>query len=130
MGPHENYRWKFKSKRKDVSEIWQGEAIDGVTNIVGFAPSACNTQPWYVEQSGTSLLVYRYKKPGKRGIMPTAAVSYYNRIDIGIFMYFMDVCLCYNDIKFEKHIYVDDGEDREKTLTAEYTIFGKDGTIE
>lgn len=82
----------FKSKRKSTQEIWQGEYIDGVTDIIKFAPSACNTQPWIVEREGNTLKVYRYKKEGKRGIMPADKVSYYNRIDIGIFMCFLDIC--------------------------------------
>ena len=59
----------FKSKRKRVEEIWLGEHLDGVTDVVRFAPSACNTQPWMTEHKGSILKVYRYKKPGKRGIM-------------------------------------------------------------
>ena len=59
----------FKSKRKPLSEIWIGKSL-GVAEIVRFTPSACNTQPWIVENTGNDLMVYRYKKPGKRGIMP------------------------------------------------------------
>ena len=59
----------FKSKRKPLSEIWTGNTLS-VAEIVRFTPSACNTQPWIVENTGNDLMVYRYKKPGKRGIMP------------------------------------------------------------
>ena len=57
----------FKSKRKSAEEIWEGGQISGVTDIIRFAPSACNSHPWLVKNDG-ELLVYRYKKPGKRGI--------------------------------------------------------------
>ena len=50
--------------------------------------SACNSQPWLVKSNG-ELSVYRYSKPGKRGIMPADKVSFYNRIDIGIFICFI-----------------------------------------
>lgn len=60
----------FKSKRKPVEEIWLGKHIKGITDIVRFAPSACNSQPWIVEHIENKLYVYRYKKPEKRGIMP------------------------------------------------------------
>lgn len=112
----------FKSKRKPVEEIWQGEHIEGVTEIVRFAPSACNTQPWIIERDGSTLKVYRYKKAGKRGIMPADKVSYYNRIDIGIFMCFLDICLKEKGISFERTLYKDCGSDEEKTLNAEYII--------
>lgn len=59
----------FKSKRKTVDEIWFGEPMRGITDIIRFAPSACNTQPWIVEHSESVLKVYRYKKQGKRGII-------------------------------------------------------------
>ena len=71
----------FKSKRKSVEEIWEGEQIHGVSDIVRFAPSACNSQPWLVKNNG-ELSVYRYRKPGKRGIMPADKVSFYNRLDL------------------------------------------------
>ena len=111
----------FKSKRKSVEEIWEGVKIPGVSEIVRFAPSACNSQPWYVKKDG-KLSVYRYKKPGKRGIMPVDKVSFYNRIDIGIFIFFMDICLEQCGIGFEKKIYPDDGEDKEFVLNAVYRL--------
>ena len=117
----------FKSKRKSAREIWQGEQIPGVTDIVRFAPSACNSQPWLVINSD-KLSVYRYKKPGKRGIMPADMVSFYNRIDIGIFICFMDICLEHSGIAFERKLYSDDGENKETVLNAEYgnITFGND----
>jgi len=111
----------FKSKRKSVEEIWEGEQIPSVTDIVRFAPSACNSQPWLVKNNG-ELSVYRYRKPGKRGIMPADKVSFYNRIDIGIFICFMDICLEHNGVGFEKTLYSDAGEDKELVLNARYRL--------
>lgn len=112
----------YKSKRKVLDETWSGDTYD-FSNIVRFAPSACNTQPWYVESKDNTLTVYRYKKAGKRGIMPASAVKYYNRIDMGIFLLFMDVCLNNEDIEFERELFIDDGEtDKEYTLTAKYRL--------
>ena len=111
----------FRSKRKSVEEIWEGEQIPGVSDIVRFAPSACNSQPWFVKNDG-ELWVYRYRKPGKRGIMPADMVPFYNRIDIGIFICFMDICLAHNGIEFEKTLYPDAGDDKEFTLNAKYRL--------
>lgn len=83
----------YKAKRKPVEEIWDGDLLEGVSDIVRFAPSACNTQPWIVENENNILKVYRYKKPGKRGIMPAAKVTFYNKIDIGIFLCFLELCM-------------------------------------
>ena len=111
----------YKSKRKPVEEIWKGEMITGVTDIVRFAPSACNTQPWLFENDG-SLKLYRYRKPGKRGIMPSEMVSFYNRIDMGVMMCFLELCLGHEGISFERTLYTDYGSDAELTLNAEYSL--------
>ena len=113
----------FKSKRTPVEEIWTGEVVLGATDIVRFAPSACNTQPWIVEHEVDELKVFRYKKLGKRGIMPADKVSYYNQIDMGIFLCFMDLCLAQEGIEYERTLYLDDGGDAEKTLNAVYRMW-------
>ena len=122
--PTEKFRKNmFKSKRKPVEEIWQGEVVEGVTDIVRFSPSACNTQPWFVKRDGKTLTVYRYKKQGKRGIMPKAKVTYYNQIDMGIFLLLLELCLQHQGIEFERELYTDDGDlDREWTVIALYRM--------
>lgn len=113
----------WKSKRKPLEEIWNGEYYQDIGNIVRFAPSACNTQPWKVKAQEKSLTGYRYKKPGKRGMMPAGKVTYYNRIDIGIFLCFLDLCLMRHGIDFERELVFDDCEDEcEQVLNAEYTL--------
>ncbi|MGN0976525.1 MAG: nitroreductase family protein [Faecousia sp.] len=111
----------FKSKRKPPEEIWFGKDDWGIADLVRFAPSACNTQPWIVEREGQALRICRYQKPGKRGIMPADKVEYYNRIDIGIFLLFLEVCLNHHQIGFDR-VLCEDPQDAEKTLTAVYTI--------
>ena len=111
-----------KAKRKELSEIWQGDDYSSIGEVVRFAPSACNTQPWIVKADKKQLTVYRYQQPGKRGIMAADKVSYYNRIDTGIFLLFLEVCLDEEKIDFEKILYHDDGESREKTKIAEYQL--------
>lgn len=112
----------YKSKRKPLEEIWMGKPIEGVSDIVRFAPSACNTQPWMVERKDHTLEIYRYKKQGKRGIMPAGKVSFYNQIDMGIFLCFLDLCMEMNHLLYNVTLYNDDGADIEKTLVAVYNI--------
>ena len=111
----------FKAKRKPLEGIWSGDDL-GVANIVRFSPSACNTQPWFVENKEGELLVYRYKKAGKRGIMPVNKVMFYNKVDIGIFLFMLEVCLKHNKIDYQR-VLLDDTEDAviEKSLIAKYT---------
>lgn len=112
----------YKSKRKELPEIWSGDYYLNIANIVRFTPSACNTQPWFVESFEEELKVYRYRKPGKRGIMPVEKVKYYNQIDIGIFLCFLELCFNENNIDFERILYVEENVDNEKNLTATYKV--------
>ena len=112
----------YKSKRKELDEIWNGDNYLDIANIVRFTPSACNTQPWMVEAAEKELKVYRYRKAGKRGIMPVNMVIYYNQIDIGIFLCFMELCLEHNNIEYERNLYVEEDHENEQNLTAIYNI--------
>ena len=112
----------YKSKRKELSEIWEGNSFLDIGNIVRFAPSACNTQPWRVESSNNELKIYRYRKEGKRGIMPKDMVIYYNQIDIGIFLCFLELCLEKNNISYNKELYIEKNHEDENNLVATYKI--------
>lgn len=111
----------FISKRKPLEEIWHGTAYRNIANIVRFAPSACNTQPWIVESEEKALRVFRYKKPGKRGIMPADRVAFYNQIDMGIFLLFLELCLAHEKLGFERTLFPDSG-DGEINPVAYYFI--------
>ena len=113
----------FKAKRKPVEEIWGGPHIEGVTDIARFTPSACNSQPWFVMNENGTLTICRYKKPGKRGIMPVAAVSYFNRIDIGIYLCFLELCMEQEKIEYSRTLFMDDAGDQiTYSKVAEYHI--------
>ncbi len=112
----------YKSKRKELSEIWIGDNYIDIANIVRFAPSACNTQPWKVETTDKEIKVYRYRKEGKRGIMPKDKVIYYNQIDIGIFLCFLELCLEHNSINYKKELFVEEDLESEYNLIAKYNL--------
>lgn len=115
-----NFRKDYtKSKRKPIEKLWRGEAYQNIAKIVRFTPSACNTQPWFVESGVDQLFVFRIK--GKRGIMPADKVVYYNRIDMGIFLLFMELCLKQKGIAFTRTVFSDTVDKEEWVLTAKYT---------
>lgn len=121
--PKEKFRRDmFKSKRKTLDEIWCGDNFREIGNIARFAPSACNTQPWKAEANEEEITVYRYKKPGKRGIMPADKVAFYNRIDIGIFLLFTELCLEHEGYTFERTLFADEHDESETVLNAKYYI--------
>ncbi|MFA6830245.1 MAG: nitroreductase family protein [Bacilli bacterium] len=109
----------FLSKRKELSEIYTGDEYSSIINIARFAPSACNSQPWQLLWKDKKLKVYRHFDLTRRGIMPIKKVSFYNRIDIGIFLCILELCFENGEIKFQRTIYPDDGNE-EDILTAEY----------
>lgn len=109
----------YSSKRKKLSEIWEGREYS-FSNIIRFAPSACNTQNWFVESLPGELLIYR-QKHSKRGIMPENKVTYYNRIDIGIFLCFLELSFNHEKITFTRELFIDEGK-AEKTLVAKYLV--------
>ncbi|PWL46245.1 MAG: nitroreductase [Clostridiales bacterium] len=108
------------TKRKPLSEIWQGNGYPEIANVVRYAPSACNTQPWLVNAGQNRLEVYRVK--GKRGMMPKKKVSFYNQIDIGIFLLFLELCLKHENKISNRELYSGELEESTEVLTAIYTI--------
>ena len=111
----------YKSKRKELSDIWFGDELE-FSNIIRFTPSACNSQPWLVKNLDGSLYVYRKSKSTRVGIMPKGASIYYNQIDIGIFMCFIELCLLKNNMKFERTLYKDKESFDSEELNAVYML--------
>lgn len=110
----------FKSKRKPLEEIWVGDTL-GIAEIARFSPSACNSQPWHVNNDGGAITVSRYKKPGRVGIMSQEKAFYYNRIDMGIFLCILEICMAEKGIEASRVLFVD-GEDIELSRVAQYTL--------
>ena len=107
--PEDSFRKDmFKSKRKELSEIYDGNKYSELINILRFAPSSCNTQPWFIKEENNKLIIYRYRKEGKRGIMPKDKVIYQNLIDIGIFLCFLDIIFDHNSVDYKINLYKDD----------------------
>ena len=110
----------FKASRKSLKEIWTGDTPDWA-NIARFAPSACNSQPWRVHFENGELTVTRYKKQNKVGLLTPKAAFFFNRIDVGIFLCFLEICLAEKGIAFTRELFPDE-EDKETSLVAKYKL--------
>lgn len=110
----------FKAKRKALDVIWKGDSL-GVGEIARFAPSACNSQPWLVKNKDGVLTVFRYKKQAKIGLLTPKAAFYMNRIDIGIFLCILEICLAEKGIEAKRTLFIDE-VDQEYTKVAEYWL--------
>ena len=108
------------AKRRPVDKIWEGDTL-GIEETVRYAPSAVNSQPWYVVNNGQELTVCRYVAPGMR-IIPTPLVSFYNLIDMGIFLLILEVCLAEKGIRYERELFYDAGGRTELNRTAVYRL--------
>ena len=110
-----------ESKRKPVGEIWNGERIPRVTDIARYAPSAVNSQPWRVEIDRERLSVYRSRRPLVGGIVGASAASFFNRIDMGIFLCYLELCLQHEHIAYTRELFPDSGEEK-LNLNAAYRL--------
>jgi hypothetical protein len=108
--------------RVPVEEFWEGDVMDGITEVIRLTPTACNIQPWKVINKGNTLDVYRYRRPGKHGIIPPFRLAYFGSIDIGIFMLFLDICLEHQGIAFDRKLTPDDGNFNRLNLNAVYSL--------
>lgn len=71
-----------------------------------YAPSACNSQPWRVVCEGKRLEVYR-----TRGIQSRYAeglTGYMNKIDLGIFLCFLELALTHAGVVFQRNLLKED----------------------
>lgn len=90
-----------KCRRKETQEIWNGNSgLEMIAEVVKYAPSDCNTQPWRVVCENNQLKIYR--TTNIKSIMPKEKIPFYNSIDMGIFLYFLEVTLLDNNISFQK----------------------------
>lgn len=108
-------------KRKKLDKIWSGDLLP-ISNDILIAPSSCNSQPWFIENINNELLVYRNKESAKFGIIPLKVMHYYNQIDIGICLYFIEICLMHHNYTFNRLLIKNDNNSKQsKILITKYT---------
>ncbi|NLZ15613.1 MAG: nitroreductase [Erysipelotrichaceae bacterium] len=109
-------------KRFPVEDIWKGETL-GVAEVARLAPSACNFQPWFVENHDGLLKIYRHKNKNNFFKMPTFIAFRFNRIDVGIFLCFLELALQEKGYSFKRTLFVDPADKKvEFTKVAEYML--------
>jgi hypothetical protein len=108
-----------QAARKTTGEIFEGEEYRTVVEVAKYAPSACNTQPWLVRTEPGCLRVSRVL--GSRGIIPARLLSFYNKIDIGIFLLFVELELRHEGRTAEIRLLSDADEGKENQV-AEFCV--------
>ena len=112
--------------RKKASEMWSvtdasqsSDLLTDVAEIARLAPSAVNSQPWKVAQDGNTLKVYREK--GKTPVLSNLLFKRWNKVDIGIFLAFLEVALDSHGYAYERTLHAD-CDNKNSVLTATYSI--------
>ena len=115
----EDFRADYtKAKRKPLAEIWSGESFLDIA-AARYAPSACNSQPWRVKSFPDRLEVFRSRDIQAR--LAKTLGKFYNKIDIGIFLCFLETALAHEGLAFERELIPED-EGAEPIPVAVYRI--------
>lgn len=116
----QDFRTKAEDfNRNDVENIWSGLGDEKLGEIVRLAPSAVNSQPWRVEQVGKSFNVYRQK--GSVPILSAQLFKRFNKIDMGIFLCYLDIALEECGYNFTRQLGTESDEGK-RVLVATYTL--------
>ncbi|PKM50973.1 MAG: hypothetical protein CVV02_08535 [Firmicutes bacterium HGW-Firmicutes-7] len=110
----------YKSKRKPCDIIWNGNFDEGIKNLVRYAPSSCNMQPWRVVSKEKIIKIYR--TTNVNSIMPLNKRPYYNTIDMGVFIYFLEIILNKHNYVYERELCIEVNSDESDIEIATYTI--------
>ena len=106
----EKFRKEGAKIRRKPLDVICGDVDDPVLaealQAAHYAPSACNSQPWRVVCEGKRLEVYR-----TRGIQSRYAeglTGYMNKIDLGIFLCFLELALTHAGVVFQRNLLKED----------------------
>lgn len=113
-----------KASRKPIETIWQGDFCGDIAITAHYAPSACNMQPWRVQMSGNEIHVYRTTDV-RSAIMPPPKRPYYNTIDLGIFLCFLELSLTHGGRAFQRALFdapLKDSRSRPLVPVADYAL--------
>ncbi len=108
-----------KINRKDLNVIWMGSFDDEVINAVSLAPSAVNSQPWRFRYEQNTLTVYR--ATDFESFIPTSKRAFFNTIDVGISMCFLEIVLNKKGYQFKRKLLSSEIADGRELL-AEYVL--------
>ena len=107
-------------KRKDKDTIWQGNFDEAVKQACILAPSACNTQPWRIASEKNYITVYR--STSVKSFIPASKLPYYNSIDMGICLCFLEISLANAGYGFKRTLSESEKAERQLIPVATYTV--------
>jgi len=109
-----------KATRKMLEEIWTGEPLGDMGPYVKLAPSTCNAQPWHFSYVDGILEVRMQCK--EKMIVPKDKIEFYNAIDMGIILLFIDIWLDENSVVYKRELLISDGVLKNGDVVARYEV--------
>lgn len=106
-------RTSIEEFKRNDSSFWSGKFSQSVIDSVRLAPSACNTQPWLIKSDEKVIEVRRGK--GNASIMVGKIKDYFNMIDMGIFLCFLELALSKEGYSFTRELI-------DESFIARYTL--------
>ncbi len=85
-----------KAARKPLDVIWDGTLALDAAQDARMAPSAVNSQPWRVVARADELKVFRAAR------LTRLALGYFNQIDMGIYLCFLELALTHHGYRFTR----------------------------
>lgn len=89
-----------KSRRKPSEAIWNGAFDEDIVRLIRYAPSSCNMQPWRVVSAKNEIKIYRTTEVNS--IMPVNKRPFYNSIDMGVFLCFLEILLMHSHYRYNR----------------------------
>ena len=75
----------------------------------------------FAKRGDNTLFAIAYPDIPQAKIMPADKVRYYNKIDMGIFLFMLETCLDHEKYTYERTLFADTTDDSiQKTLIARY----------
>ncbi len=109
-----------RSRRKELGVFWKGDPLTEIAEVVRYAPSSCNSQPWRVFCDSQCIQVFRATEI--MSIIPALRVPYYNSIDMGIFLFFLETCLTHAGQSFQRMLFPDEPPNAGLIPVASYGL--------
>jgi len=117
----QDFRTSFSEfKRKEHLEVWQGDFNVNVVDMALLAPSAVNSQPWYIESNDSLITVYR--NHAIRTFIPSAKRGFFNTIDLGIFLFFLEASLAHENITYQRVLFDSTITGKDLIKIAQYQL--------
>ncbi len=88
----------YRTGKADRTNMFTSPFDSEVERLSSLSPSACNSQPWHIEVEGSTLSVTRGE--GRPSMLKGAWKSYFNRIDVGIFLHYLELSLAHENYTY------------------------------